>query len=66
MQSVTNNVQKYRNGLDLTQEQLAEKAAVTRQTIIAIEKGNYTPSVLLALKLAKIFKTSVDDLFHLV
>ena len=38
-----------------TQEELAEAVSVTRQTIIAIEKGNYTPSVLLALKIAHFF-----------
>jgi putative transcriptional regulator len=65
MQPVINTIQKHRHTLELTQEELAAKAGVTRQTIIAMEKGNYTPSVLLALKLAKIFKTSVEDLFHL-
>jgi putative transcriptional regulator len=64
MQTVGNTVQKYRHAAALTQEELAEKAGVTRQTIIAIEKGNYIPSVLLALKLAKIFKTPVENLFH--
>jgi putative transcriptional regulator len=49
----------------LTQEGLAEKAGVSRQTIIAIEKGNYTPSVLLALKIARIFKVSVEDVFSI-
>ncbi|MCL9972148.1 MAG: helix-turn-helix transcriptional regulator [Candidatus Pacebacteria bacterium] len=50
---------------DLTQVALAEKVGVTRQTIIAIEKGDYTPSVSLALRLAKVFKTPVEDLFTL-
>ena len=49
----------------LTQEELAEKADVSRQTIIAVEKGNYTPSVLLALKIARIFKVPVEDVFEL-
>ncbi|MCC7436256.1 helix-turn-helix transcriptional regulator [Candidatus Nomurabacteria bacterium] len=48
---------------DITQESLAESIGVTRQTIIAIEKGNYTPSVALALKLSAFFKTSVEELF---
>ena len=65
MHSVVNTVQAHRTAAKLTQEELAAKAEVTRQTIIAIEKGNYTPSVLLALKLAKIFKTSVENLFRL-
>ena len=49
---------------DLTQEELAQAAGVTRQTIFAIEKGNYTPSVLLALRLARILKHSVEEIFH--
>lgn len=47
----------------MTQEDLASSAGVTRQTIISIEKGNYTPSVLLALKLSRVFKLPVEDLF---
>lgn len=65
MESITNTVQTHRRAADFTQEELAKRAGVTRQTIIAIEKGNYTPSVLLALKLAKIFKTSVEELFKI-
>ncbi len=63
--SVNNYVQKYRLQRSLTQEELAELAGVTRQTIIAIEKSNYTPSVLLALKIAKVFHVTVDKLFTL-
>jgi len=48
----------------VTQEEVASAVGVTRQTIIAIEKGNYTPSVLLAIKLAHFFHTSVEELFH--
>ena len=60
---LNSRVQKYRQSNKMTQEELAEAIDVTRQTIIAIEKGNYTPSVLLALKLAKVFKCAVEDLF---
>jgi len=60
---LTNQVQKLRAAAQLTQEQLAEAVGVTRQTIIAIEKGNYTPSVLLALKLSFVFKKSVETIF---
>lgn len=49
---------------NITQEEVAQAVGVTRQTIIAIEKGNYTPSVLLAIKLAKFFNTTVEKLFH--
>ncbi len=61
--SLTSTVQKYRLQRSLTQEDLAEKVGVTRQTILAIEKGDYAPSVTLALKLAKVFKCQVEDLF---
>lgn len=64
MSEVVNNfIQKYRNKNNITQEDLAKGVGVTRQTIIAIEKGNYTPSVLLALKFARFFKTTVEKLF---
>ncbi len=62
-QKVKNHVQDYRYKNKVTQEELGRYVGVTRQTIIAIEKGNYTPSVLLALKLAKFFNTKVEKLF---
>ncbi len=60
-----NNVRKFRKDNGLTQQDLAEKVDVSRQTIIAIEKGNYTPSVFLVLKIAKILKVNTDELFYL-
>lgn len=62
---ISNTVYEIRAKKGLTQEELAEKTGVTRQTIIAIEKGNYTPSVLLALKIAGVFKISVENLFKI-
>ena len=62
---VRNNVQELRTRAGITQEELAEAVGVSRQTIIAIEKGNYTPSVFLALKLARYFKTPVEKIFEL-
>lgn len=62
-QNVKNYVQDYRNKNKVTQEELGKAVGVTRQTIIAIEKGNYTPSVLLALKIAKYFDATVEKLF---
>lgn len=62
-QNIINSVQDYRNKNKVTQEELGKAVGVTRQTIIAIEKGNYTPSVLLALKIAQYFNTTVDKLF---
>lgn len=64
-QSIHNNVSIARKASGLTQAELADKIAVTRQTIIAIEKGNYTPSVLLALKLAQALNKKVEELFWL-
>jgi putative transcriptional regulator len=63
--TVNNTVQIYRQKHNLTQEELGTAVGVTRQTIIAIEKSNYTPSVLLALKLAKFFSTPIEKLFTL-
>lgn len=64
-EQVTNSLSDFRATKDLTQEELAKVLGVTRQTIIAIEKGNYTPSVLLALKIAKFFKKPVESIFTL-
>lgn len=50
----------------MTQEEIGQAVGVTRQTIIAIEKGNYTPSVLLAIKLARVLKVPVEELFDYV
>lgn len=62
---VQNKIYEIRMRVDITQEELSGKVGVSRQTIIAIEKGNYVPSVLLALRLAKFFKRSVEELFSL-
>jgi len=63
-ESVGNTVRARRTDFQLTQEDLAVRVGVTRQTIIAIEKGNYVPSVLLALKLAAALGCKVEDIFH--
>lgn len=60
---VKNKVYELRSKKGVTQEVLASKMQVSRQTIIAIEKGNYTPSVLLALKLAGFFSIPVEKVF---
>jgi len=62
---VANKVQDLRNKMDLTQEELAARVGVSRQTVIAIERGNYTPSVFLALKIANAFRLPVEKIFHL-
>lgn len=48
---------------DLTQEALAREIGVTRQTVIAIEKGKYNPSLELAFKIARYFEASIEDIF---
>jgi putative transcriptional regulator len=60
-----NRVREVRNERDLTQEELARLVGVTRQTILAVEKGGYEPSVRLALVLASSLAVSVDELFWL-
>lgn len=62
---ISNNVYKLRRDMGATQEEFAGAVSVTRQTIIAIEKGNYTPSVLLALKIAHFFKQPVEKVFSI-
>jgi len=58
-----NHVKDRRLALGLTQEQLAERAGVSRQTIISIEGGRYDPSLSLALKLASLLGERVEGLF---
>ena len=62
-EQIVSCVRAVRKDKGITQQELAEAVGVTRQTIIAIEKGNYTPSVLLALKLAKYIGQPVEDIF---
>jgi len=58
-----NRLKEYRAKHDLTQEQLGKKVNTTRQTINAIEKDRYNPSLKLAFKLAKLFQCQIEDLF---
>ena len=60
-----NYLREYREQANFTQEQLADKVGVSRQSIISIEKGQYIPTTVLALKLAKALKLKVEDLFVL-
>jgi putative transcriptional regulator len=62
---VINKVYEMRTRYGVTQEELAVAINVSRQTIIAMEKGNYSPSVTLAIKIARFFKRSVEDVFAL-
>jgi putative transcriptional regulator len=62
---LSNKVRRLRfdNG-EMTQQQLADRVGVTRQTIIAIESGRYSPSLALAFKLARAFGVSIEDVFE--
>jgi putative transcriptional regulator len=59
-----NNLKVLRAEKNITQEELANKLDVTRQTIHAVESGKYNPSLELAFKLAHYFETSIEDIFH--
>ena len=62
---IKNEVSKLRTETGVTQEDLATKVNVSRQTIIALEKGNYTPSILLALKISGFFEMPVEKIFKI-
>ena len=64
--AIENTVYEERSKRDMTQETLAHEVGVSRQTIIAIERGKYTPSVALALRIAHAFNLHVEDLFELM
>lgn len=58
-----NKLKVYRAMHDLTQEDLAQAVGVTRQTILAIEKEKYDPSLVLAFRIARYFNASIEDVF---
>jgi putative transcriptional regulator len=60
-----NRVRELRARFKMSQSDLAEKVGITRQTVGLIEKGDYSPSVVLALKLARVFGTTVEEVFWL-
>ena len=60
-----NNIRVQRAILNITQAQLAERVGVSRQTINTIETGKYVPSTVLAMKLSKVFKATVEEVFLL-
>lgn len=62
-EKLSNKIYDLRNKSGATQEALARAVGVTRQTIIAIEKGGYIPSVMLAIKLAQFFNEPVEKIF---
>jgi putative transcriptional regulator len=60
-----NRLREIRHRAGLTQHNLAQQVGVTRQTIIAIERGGYTPSVLLALRLCQVLDVALEEMFLL-
>jgi putative transcriptional regulator len=64
MPKISNNIRRLRfDHNEMTQEDLAEKAGCTRQTIIALEQGKYVPSIELAFKIAKVFRVNLEEVF---
>ena len=63
--AISNHIRNLRfHHNEMTQQQLADKAGVTRQTIVAIEKGNYSPSLELAFRIARVFGKSIEEVFQ--
>jgi len=60
---ITNTVSHCRKEKGITQEAFADAIGVSRQTVIAIEKGNYIPSLLLGIKIARFFNKRVEEVF---
>lgn len=62
--TIQNNIRRLRfDANEMTQQELADRVGVSRQTIVAIEKGNYSPSLELAFKIALTFNTPLQDVF---
>ncbi|KAE8764310.1 helix-turn-helix transcriptional regulator [Georgenia thermotolerans] len=61
---VTNSIRAAREGAGMTQAALAKQIGVTRQTLIAIEQGRYSPTLELAFQISRVFGLGLDDLFQ--
>jgi putative transcriptional regulator len=61
---IQNNIRRQRfDASEMTQQELADKVGVSRQTIVAIEKGKYSPSLELAFRLAQVFEATLEEVF---
>jgi putative transcriptional regulator len=65
MNAIKSNIKEFRTKRSLTQEELANRVGVRRETIVFLEQGKYNPSLKLALSIAKELKTPIDELFSL-
>ncbi len=64
---ISNNIRKLRfHSGEMTQQELADKTGVTRQTIVAIENGKYFPTLELAFRIARVFNTPLEDVFTFI
>ena len=61
---MNNRIREYRVKFDLTQEELAKKVNVRRETIVFLEKNKYNPSLKLAYDLAQVFSVTIEELFY--
>lgn len=61
---VTNSIRELRESAGLTQVELAKRIGVTRQTLIAIEQGKYSPTLELAFQISRVFAVGLDDVFQ--
>ncbi|TNF43864.1 MAG: transcriptional regulator [Bacteroidetes bacterium] len=61
---MNNRIKEYRVKFDLTQEELAKKVNVRRETIVFLEKNKYNPSLKLAFDLARVFSVNIEELFY--
>ncbi len=62
--AVTNSIRELRTERGLTQADLADAVGVTRQTVIAIEQGKYSPSLEMAFQIARVLRADLEDVFH--
>ena len=58
-----NRIEEMRKQQGLTQEELADRLEVSRQTVGSLENGRYNPSILLAFRIARLFETTIEDIF---
>ena len=63
MKIVATRIKELRARYNLTQDELADKVGVTRQTMLYLEKGKYNPSLILAYRVAKTLKSSIEEVF---